>query len=90
MAKRGNVRGVKWLLDHGADPNARWTMWDDDVVPLHFAALEGRADVVRVLLDAGADPTIRDKKYDGDAIGWAEHGGHPEIVEIIAGWGKKS
>jgi ankyrin repeat protein len=81
---------VKWLLDHGADPNGRWTMWDDEVLPLHFAALQGYADVVRALLGAGADPTIRDKKYDGDAIGWAEHGGHPEIVEIIRAQAKKS
>ena len=89
MAKRGDVSGVKWLLDHGADPNARWTMWDDEVLPLHFAALQGYADVVRVLLDAGADPTIRDKKYNGDAVGWAEHGGHPEVVEIIRAYAKK-
>jgi hypothetical protein len=24
MAKRNDADGVKWLLDHGADPNARW------------------------------------------------------------------
>ncbi len=83
MAKRGDVRGVKWLIEHGADPNGRWTMWDDEVLPLHFAAHDGHADVVRALLDAGADPRLRDQKYDGDAIGWAEHGGHPEIAELI-------
>jgi len=83
MAKRGDVHGVNWLIEHGADPNGRWTMWDDEVLPLHFAAHDGNADVVRALLDAGADPNLRDAKYDGDAIGWAEHGNHPEIAELI-------
>ena len=68
MAKRGDVRGVEWLIEHGADPNGRWTMWNDEVLPLHFAAHDGNADVVRALLDAGADPGLRDSKYNGNAI----------------------
>jgi len=31
MAKRGDLRAVKWLLDNGADANARWSHWDADV-----------------------------------------------------------
>src|SRR5262249_44974987 len=27
-AKRNQIDGVRWLLDHGADPNARWNHWD--------------------------------------------------------------
>jgi ankyrin repeat protein len=83
MAKRGDLRAVKWLLEHGADPGARWAHWDSDVTPLHLAVLGGHADVVRVLVDAGADPAIRDTKHDSDAIGWAEFFGRPEIVEIL-------
>jgi ankyrin repeat protein len=89
MAKRGDARAVKWLLENGADPNARWGLWDAEVTPLHLAAAQGHADVVRLLLEAGADPTIRDSKHDGDAIGWAEYGRVPpasrwrEIVEIL-------
>ena len=83
MAKRGNVQGVTWLLDRGADPNARWPHWDSDVTPLHLAILRGHTDVVRVLLAAGADPTVRDSKHDSDAIGWAEFFGHREIVELL-------
>jgi ankyrin repeat protein len=82
-AKRGDARSVKWLLDHGADPNARWRMWDATVVPLHFPALEGHIDVVRTLLDAGADQNIRDSKFNGNAVDWAEHGGRKEIVELL-------
>jgi ankyrin repeat protein len=89
LAKRGDVRGVRWLIDYGADPNARWGHWDAEVTPLHLAAAQGHADVVRLLLTAGADPSIRDSKHDGDAIGWAEYGRVPpsprwrEIVQIL-------
>jgi ankyrin repeat protein len=83
MAKRNNVAAVKWLLDHGADPNARWPHWDADVTPLHLAAWQGHADIVRRLLNAGADPAIRDSKHDGDALGWAEFAGQLEIARIL-------
>ena len=83
MAKRGDARGVRWLLAHGADPNAWWTMWDTKVTPLHFPAHEGHIDAVRALLDGGADPSIRDGRYNGDAADWAEHGNHPEIAALI-------
>ncbi len=83
LAKRGDVQGVQWMLDHGADPNARWAHWDADVTPLHLAAWQGHEGVVRTLLAAGADPSIRDSKHDGDALGWAEHGGRVEIVRLL-------
>ena len=83
MAKRGNAAAVKWLLDHGADPNARWSHWDAHVTPLHLAVLADHPDVVRLLLDAGADPHIHDSKHDSDAIGWAEFFRRSEIVQIL-------
>jgi ankyrin repeat protein len=89
LAKRGDVGGLRWLLDRGADPNARWSHWDAEVTPLHPAAAQGHAEVVRLLLRAGADPSIRDSKHDGDASGWAASGRVPpsprwrEIVEIL-------
>ena len=57
LVKRGDVTGVKWLLERGANPNAMWAHWDAEVTPLHLAAFSGATDVARVLLDAGADPT---------------------------------
>ena len=90
MAKRNDVAAVKWLLDHGADPNARWAHWEAEVTPLHLAAAQGHADVVRLLLAAGADPAARDSQHDGDAIGWAEHFGQPEIVQILKAHAAKS
>ena len=83
MAKRNDVAAVKWLLDHGADPNGRWNHWDAAVTPLHLAVLEGHVEVARVLMDAGADPTIHDSKHDSDALGWAEFFQRTEIVRIL-------
>jgi GA-binding protein transcription factor beta len=83
MAKRNSVAAVKWLLDHGADPNTRWAHWDAEVTPLHLAASQGHADVVRLLLAAGADANIRDSKHDGDALGWAEFFRQPETIRIL-------
>jgi ankyrin repeat protein len=83
MAKRGDVAAVQWLLDQGADPNARWAHWDAEVTPLHLAALGDHPEVVRLLLSAGADPRIHDSKHDSDALGWAEFFRRSEIVRIL-------
>jgi ankyrin repeat protein len=83
MAKRGDVAAVRWLLDRGADPNARWPHWDADVAPLHLAASRGQAEVVRLLLAAGADPRLRDGKHESDPLGWAEHFGQPAVAALL-------
>ena len=72
LAKSGNVAAVRWLLDHGADPNARWNHWNALVTPLHVAVLAGHPQVTRALLEAGADQTIRDTQHQSDALGWAQ------------------
>jgi ankyrin repeat protein len=72
MAKSGNIKAVKWLLDHDVDPNARWSHWNDLLTPLHLAVLGNHPEVVRALLAAGADSTIRDTEHDSDAMGWAK------------------
>ena len=83
MAKRNNTAAVKWLLQRGADPNARWAHWDSDVTPLHLAVLGNHPEVVRVLLDAGADPSTKDSKHHADALGWADFFQRKEIQEIL-------
>ena len=83
VAKRGDASGAKWLVEHGANPNARWEHWDADVTALHLAAMSGAADVARVLLDAGADRTIHDSKHHSDALGWAEFFKRSDIVRML-------
>jgi ankyrin repeat protein len=83
LAKRGDASGVRWLLEHGADPDARWMHWDAEVTPLHLTAFSGSLEVARLLLAAGADPTIRDGKHGSDAIGWAEHFGRVELRRLL-------
>ena len=47
-----------WLVDHGADVNARDP---DGRTALHYAAFQGvREDVIRTLIAAGADKTMQD------------------------------
>jgi ankyrin repeat protein len=83
LAKRNDVAGVRWLLAHGANPNARWAHWDAEVTPLHLAAAQGHVEVVRLLLRAGADPSVRDSKHDSDPAGWAEHFGRAEVGRML-------
>jgi ankyrin repeat protein len=44
---------IKWLLEHGADPNLRGTR---DALPLRSAASYGSLAVVKLLLEHGAQP----------------------------------
>jgi ankyrin repeat protein len=83
LSKRGDAAAVKWLLEHGAHPDALWSHFDAEVTALHLAAWHDHAEVVRLLLDAGANPRIRDNKHDSDALGWAEFFKRPAIVQLI-------
>ena len=84
MAKRGDEAAVRWLLEHGADPNSRWSHFDAEVTPLHMVCFSGDAGSARLLLDAGADPSIRDGMHDSDALGWAEHFGWIELHSLFS------
>jgi hypothetical protein len=62
---------VRWLLDRGADPNARSNRESRDTC-LHSAAWNGDLEMVKLLVARGADPTLRDAEHDNIAEGWAE------------------
>lgn len=83
MAKRNDAAGVKWLLEHAANPNVRWAHWNAEVTPLHLAAMQGHGEVARLLLEAGADPSIRDSAHDSDPVGWAEFFQKPDVAQIL-------
>jgi ankyrin repeat protein len=62
---------VSWLLENGANPNARSDAQSRHTA-LHSAAWNGDLEMVKLLLAAGADPAIRDAQYNATARGWAE------------------
>ncbi len=74
-------RGIRWLLDHGADPDVR--SGAEQETALHMAVRRGQsADVVRLLLDRGADP--RAERGDGRSA-WllARQGGHGTLATLL-------
>lgn len=60
-----------WLLELGADPNARSTKGSRETA-LHSAAWNGDAKMVDLLLAHGANPTLLDEEYHATPAGWAE------------------
>ena len=57
MIKIGDVDGVRWAVQMGADLDTRN---EHGMTPLHYAALIGEADCVRILVQAGADVNAKD------------------------------
>ena len=62
---------VDWLLQHGANVNARSDAQSRHTA-LHSAAWNGDVPMVKKLVDAGADRQARDEQYDAIPIGWAQ------------------
>lgn len=85
----GRDEAIRWLLDAGAEVNRRGTFGGPThgkgVTALHIAAERGKAGTVRLLLEGGADPSLRDELHGGDAAGWASHGGHEDLANMLAG-----
>src|SRR5688572_28380174 len=74
-------RGLRWLLDHGADPNVRCGR--EEETSLHMAVRQGqRPDVVKLLLEHGAD--LHAWRGDGRTA-WmlAQRGAHAELASLL-------
>ena len=86
-AARGNRDAVATLVALGFDVDAKARAdvpveqeWE---TALHAAVSNGDRELVDLLLGAGADPTIRDTRFDATPLGWAQHGGHAELIEVL-------
>ncbi|WP_082542008.1 MULTISPECIES: ankyrin repeat domain-containing protein [unclassified Rhizobacter] len=55
-AWKGEVADIQWLLENGADINARG---EYGMTPLHYAYMGGRQENVSALLSAGVDKNLR-------------------------------
>lgn len=78
----GATDAVTWLLDHGADIDARPA---PGLTGLHFAVSAGRKDTVDLLLARGADMSIKDGQHGSTALQWAEHhaDAYPDSPQIL-------
>lgn len=79
----GHVDAAKLLLDKGAQINVIPGGFDYAGTGLHYAALNGHRELVEFLLDQGADRNIKDTKVGSTPAGWADHGGHPELRDLL-------
>ncbi len=81
-------QGVRWLLDHGADPNVLCGKEREN--SLHVAARRGQSpEVVRLLLDHGAD--VHAKAGDGNTA-WllAKRGGFDDVAALLESVGAET
>jgi ankyrin repeat protein len=82
----GHIEAAKLLLQKGAEINVIPGGFDYAGTGLHYAALNGHRAMVEFLLQQGADPDVKDTKVGSTAAGWAEHGGHPELRDLLQGY----
>lgn len=79
----GHLDAAQLLLDKGAEINTVPGGFDYAGTGLHYAALNGHRAMAEFLLDHGADKTVKDTKVGSTAAGWAEHGNHPELLDLL-------
>lgn len=79
----GHIDAAKLLLEKGAAINAIPGGFDYAGAGLHYAALNGHRAMVQFLLAHGADRSIQDTKVHSTPLGWAEHGGHAELADLL-------
>ena len=77
-------KSCRILIEGGADPNQfNPEGFHADCTSFHCAVATGSHETVKALLSCGADSTIKDTMHDGDALDWARHFGHKEIVKQL-------
>jgi ankyrin repeat protein len=74
-------QGIRWLLEHGADPNV--TSYDVEETPLHLASRSGRGvESVAMLLHHGAD--VNQRRKDGStAYTLAVRSGNEAVAALL-------
>lgn len=78
-----HLEAVKLLLKKGAEVNAIPPGFDYAGTALHNAAVQGNKGIVEFLIQQGADATVLDTKVKSTAAGWADHGGHIQLRDLL-------
>src|SRR5579864_4475305 len=74
--------GMKYLLEHGADPN-RMTRWK--YTALHQAVRrDNRIELIDLMLDHGADPTLKNEVDGKSGIAMAARRGRSDVLWTFA------
>lgn len=80
------LAGIRWLLEHGADPNLGWKEPGD--APIHVAAQRWDVPMAELLVHHGAD--IHQRRADGrTAHTLAELHGNPDVAAWLLFHGAK-
>lgn len=79
-ARNGHTEVVRYLLDRGAAIDTKGFFGGTG---LHWAAINGHRETVELLISRGADLKIRDEQFDSTPEGWADEGGHADIVNLL-------
>jgi ankyrin repeat protein len=84
-SKKGHLEVVNWLLDNGANINARTKAepgYPGAETPLYLAVLHVKVDIVKGLLKRGADPNLRSSDSTS-ALEEAAQLGNLELVRLL-------
>jgi ankyrin repeat protein len=79
----GHIDAAQLLLDKGVQINVIPGGFDYAGTGLHYAALNGHRAMIEFLLAHGADKTVTDTKVGSTAAGWAEHGKHRDLLDLL-------
>lgn len=80
LASRGDLAGMAWFLNEGADINR--VGWESHFTPLGEAARSGDVSSIRFLLAHGADPN-RCGDWRETPLDIAREANHPEAARMI-------
>lgn len=82
-SRRGNLRVVQMLLEHGADVNV--CSVGREMTALEYAADYGRLDIVQFLINARADTHLPGSSRYRSAEEYARRRGHHAVADFLKG-----
>lgn len=81
-----HTEGVRYLLEHGADPNFSKDQWQSPLQ--HAIQRDNDLPIIELLIDHGADFSTRHPKVGTTALGMAARRGRGDILKLAARRGR--